>query len=145
MTDEKPLHVRVAEALGWTTVGNEAGVGIWTGLTGPNGQVIEWGGHPPGDTEEPREGELWADWRRRAKPIPRYDTWQEIGPLIERFGIGVAMTQKAFDTEPRLPGDNWIATRFDDPSPLEIGPTPLIAVCNLLLSLHSAGKLKEAK
>jgi hypothetical protein len=58
---DKPLHVRVAEALGWTPSGSINGV---------------WWGNPH---DENAPGHY---------AIPRYDTdWSATGPLIERYGI----------------------------------------------------------
>lgn len=102
---EKPLHVKVAEALGWS---RSDSVGVSD------------------------DGRWWS-------PIcPRYDTdWSATGPLIERYEIHL------FSERHTGTGVTWEAER-----PLgEVtgyGSTPLIAVCNLLLALHDAGKLRVA-
>lgn len=114
MSEEKPLHVRVAEALGWTDCTPTAEV-----------EADDWEGVRPnpcgacGDT----------DWR----PIPLYDTdWSATGPLIQRFKIGLECT----------PGGHWEADTYEYLGVLgRSGDTPLIAACNLLLALHAAGRL----
>lgn len=111
MIDEKPLHVRVADALGF--------------------QCFEYGDH-------------WeAEFGNECKPIPRYDTdWSAAGPLIERIREEGWMVGVSSDN-----GDEWIAWKDDIGQfrPHETyrgrGPTPLLAVCNLLLALKAAGKL----
>ena len=118
MTD-KPLHVAVAEALGWEP---------WT----PPTSKSLWGDIP----------ELLAKVGfTHIRPgaglgvIPRYDTdWAATGPLIERFGLTVA----PHDLQP------WVA--FDGPGINAAGfttyaRTPLLAVCHLILALKEAGKL----
>jgi hypothetical protein len=128
---EKPLHVRVAEALGWT------GIKPW-----PEAMSADaLGGHPPG---EPR------GWNH----VPRYDTdWSAAGPLIERFSLSVH-PDLSLTGEPR---NQWSATRlvaagevhesedfFHVMSASVIagdGVTPLEAVCRAVLALHAAGKL----
>jgi hypothetical protein len=122
---EKPLHVQVAEALGWTDLRPQT----WD-IGGTKYVRDEWGGilfDKPGDTV-PRV------WGR----VPRYDTdWSATGPLIEKYGINL--------TGPRP----WDACRGHDregfhDEPNGEGPTPLIAVCNLLLALKAAGKLEPS-
>jgi hypothetical protein len=76
--------------------------------------------------------------------LMRYDTdWSATGPLIERMGIEVAP-----DDDARSPsgdvGKSWYSFQWsqEDSEYLNAkGPTPLIAVCNLILSLAAAGKL----
>lgn len=59
---EKPLRVRVAEALGWTNIVHDPAYGTWTG------------DHPEGIRVR----------------VPYYDTsWFETGPLIEKYGIKI--------------------------------------------------------
>lgn len=123
--DEKPLHVRVAEVL--------------TGGTAKpypqfkDGWCIEF----------PEDAEGW----RSMRTAPRYDTdWAATGPLIERFQINLTS----------IVGGTWEAEGCPCPEVLsghgcvhgwmdEGGPTPLIAACRLLLALHAAGKLPEAR
>lgn len=114
MTDEKPLHVRVAEALGWTHIS----LNTWH-------QRNNWAGMYPGGA---------AGSRR----IPRYDTdWAATGPLIERIPITVGRYMSPF-----MDGA-WYATA-PGPSVIQserTGATPLVAVCNLILALKEAGNL----
>ena len=119
---EKPLHVQVAEALGWTDI-SCAGPKPILSLPGKGASL--WGGLPPGF--DPRDAFFRGD--AVLSGIPRYDTdWSATGPLIERLGIA---------TWPQSEG--WAAElRLEDRA---TGPTPLIAVCNLILALHAAGKL----
>jgi hypothetical protein len=114
---EKPLHVQVAEALGcnpqrYDPVGGPKGTGWACGCKGNN-----WSAHGDRIT------------------LFRYDTdWAATGPLIEKFGVWVRSLDGVVA--------KWDAFRNDDlPSPRGTGPTPLIAVCNLILELAKAGKL----
>lgn len=127
---EKPLHVRVAEALGWTDVVKTPyercadGTGCHYGL-------------PPEGWPEPRH-------------VLHYDTdWAAAGPLIERFGLSVIRPD---EYNPDLEEGPWLcgsggAHGWDDgsiPTDLQAaGETPLIAICNLILALHAAGKLPK--
>lgn len=125
---EKPLHVRVAEALGETVLFDKDDIG----------EMDYW------YTErEDRKG------RPRHEAVPRYDTsWDATGPLMEKYGISL--------TEPGEHGGaetNWLASKrvgwvaigssphaYPDVIEAE-GGTILLAVCNLLLALKEAGKL----
>lgn len=109
---EKPLHIRVAEALGWT-------------FTSDGLSVIS------------PSGGRWAYNKGTSDPIPRYDwMWDETGPLIERLKIDVWFRPGGFAFGP----DEWGATSQDS-ADAETGATPLLAVCNLIVSLKAAGKL----
>jgi hypothetical protein len=111
---EKPLHVRVAEALGgnpfWSTRRQ------WECKCGDECEHTD-----------PVSEELYA-----------YDTdWAATGPLIERLGIGIYA-----EVDPI--GRTWVATPAEHEhgeAHHQFGPTPLVAVCNLLLALKEAGKL----
>jgi len=104
---EKPLHVRVAKALGWARLSN-----------GRAYSAPEWTGVPPNES--------------LAVLVPRYDTdWSFIGPLIEKHEMAIF---------PEAPG-LWAATEYRYELYDQYGPTPLVAVCNLLLALKEAGKL----
>lgn len=119
---EKPLHVRVAEALGWhrpTLI--QTGHRIYGNLRNA------WFAGEPQDGGDPVCG---------TTEIPRYDTdWSVTGPLFERFVDFIDRLQVA--------GPNGIEQ--------EVvaycegingrGPNTLIATCNLILALASAGKL----
>lgn len=113
----KPLHVRVAEALGW---GGPFQRGGGTMLATDN----HWDGRAPGNY-------VIGEQHDR---IPRYDTdWSATGPLIERYRILLV-------TAPDW-GD-WTARAHD--SLLQArAATPLIAVCNLIIALAAAGKLER--
>lgn len=132
---EKPLHVRVAEALGWKNV---ADVTRAVGL----GQSMWLGEPPPGDMA----GTLYVahvDQGERSLTIgsgsvPRYDTdWSATGPLIEKYGICLTWWAERgrivrWDASDNIP---------EQSQHLESGPTPLVAVCNLLLTLAQNGSL----
>ena len=124
---EKPLHVRVAEALGWHDLecrGEIKHAGQWTGF-------------PPGVAADDRPfHERWL--------IPTFDTeWSATGPLIDKYGIGfmpardqgecVAFRGREIflnDVAGEIAIEEWASAE-----------TPLLAVCNLILALKDAGKL----
>jgi hypothetical protein len=120
---DKPLHVRVAEALGWTDcLPFEA----W-GVVDPE----HWVGTPPGWTY------TVADIGKSTEP-PRYDTdWSATGPLIERLGIHI---EPDACHEPE-----WLAFVLHGDEQFSVSeatqPTPLLAVCHCILALKEAGKL----
>lgn len=125
---ERPLHVRVAEAIGWTRCRLDH-ADVWIGMA-------------PG----------YDDY---AYNVPRYDTdWSVTGPLIERlrFGIdGPAGREDPAWASPPREGDpalsTWQAWTCSAETAWEIetaeGSSPLDAVCNLILALHAAGKLPK--
>lgn len=123
MNEEKPLHVQVAEALGWTEIRQE----VWD----IGGQKIgrdEWGGVLRDDSGKP------TVWGR----IARYDTdWSATGPLIERFRIDLFSRESAgvWTARAWVPNDDPVETLK------RAGNEPLTAVCNLILALKAAGKL----
>jgi hypothetical protein len=118
VSEDKPLHVRVAEALGWEQCGTNWDEG--------NYQIKEaW---PPGWTDD--------DVPRK---VPRYDTdWSATGPLIEKYGIWLQKYKEAgfFDWRAEA-GDTYMRA---DGSPIT-GGTPLEAVCHLILALKETGAL----
>jgi hypothetical protein len=117
--DVKPLHVRVAEALGWVVYDQG-------GLMLPAGRGTL--GHAPG-----------AAIVGHPVQIPWFDTdWSATGPLIEKYGIMIT---------PGVPGfSSWEAyVKVDVRSDGTDGGTPLEAVCNLILALAEAGKLELEK
>jgi hypothetical protein len=123
---EKPLHVQVAEALG-CAVQIKAGRFVMRYRCG-----CQDGAHYR-DCNDP-------DWRE----IMEYDTdWSATGPLIEKHCIGLTHL---------WPGDwggdgfRWAAITAGEVRhglPLIEGPTPLTAVCNLILALKESGKLEN--
>jgi len=111
----KPLHVQVAEALGHSVADINTFYG-WMRVPPDN-----WNGTDPipGD-------------------IPHYDTdWSATGPLIEKYSISVAPQSRShLDVPP-----SWQTDHKGESVYFQISPSPLEAVCNLLLALHKAGKL----
>jgi hypothetical protein len=146
---EKPLHVLVSEALGWTDCeGRETERWTSTVILNPSpnrGESVLWIGRQPLDPAEiqshpmlpmrtgPHSGRV---------PIPRYDTdWSATGPLIEKYGIELTITG-------RPPKTHWVcwAAKREGFTPSAEGATgsqhPLRSVCYLLLELKAAGKLE---
>lgn len=128
MSEDKPLHVRVAEALGCKPI---------QGATTEDGLFCDCEdcAHCPG------RGEGWG----HACGLSRYDLdWSATGPLIERFRMCVG--QYVDDIETYRAG-KWYAvqtaTVYDtEYKPIEaIAPSPLRAVCALILKLKAEGKL----
>ena len=116
-----PLHVQVAQALGWTEL-TDAGSGFWDGTP-----TKEWA---------KSQG---FDFIPRLIVVPRYDSdWSATGPLIERLKLNL---QPYYDD----PAKAWVAFEgrmgINGAEFLLTAPTPLTAVCNLILQLHKAGKL----
>lgn len=120
---DEPIHVKVARALGWTTCKEG------------------WGFHPPQyacDMVDPgvlicREATTGSDI------MPRYDTdWSATGPLVERYRIGICEINTNF---PEL---RWWAGLGRGPGgsyPSALAPSPLLAICHLILVLRNTGKL----
>jgi hypothetical protein len=150
---ERPIHVLVAEALGWT----ECRIADYPRPTlVPDTHWPIWHGRPS-------EGHwpLWmsrAEWEREpnSRPeVPHYElSWEETGPLIEKYHVGLVYSEDdwcAFlwpkGEYVEFPGDDeperreqWLTldgTSFDAAT----GATPLLAVCALILKLKEAGKL----
>lgn len=127
------LNVQVAEALGWEW---------WRSKDTGRRCLYAPGRHPSWmTTRADMSEELVSDWEDyRARHIPRYDTdWSATGPLIERLRLWVQPCDH--DGKP----SHWVSySDLDDFDAEPIGPTPLVAVCLLILSLHAAGKLPES-
>jgi hypothetical protein len=126
---DKPLHVAVAEALGCEPEWDEES-GYWLCSCADEAHV---------DPEE----------HRQEPPIVwNYDTdWSATGPLVELFKIEIFYREPSPHLD-AIFGDKqetWGATHDFSPEP-QLGAcyesTPLIAVCNLILALHAAGKLQ---
>lgn len=144
ITGDSPLHVRVGHALRPDAdvvitfpqnVSMPQEGGAFPSLT-PRG-VYHWlvRLQPDHDCIYVWEGEPCECSPVWLEKIPRYDEdWRETGPLIERLAWGLHRM---------LNDETWIAApRGAHPRGVAgIGPTPLIAVCNLILSLSAAGRL----
>lgn len=137
---DKPLHVRVAEALGWTDCRRCGDIAApW---------ASGWEGRPK--NEPYIIGDERAGWRT----VPRYDLeWGATGPIIWRNGIGLFSYGKR--------AKSWSATWYSETKPCgECGrdkevrvqwprldsmsnhcEDPLVAVCHLILELSRAGTL----
>jgi hypothetical protein len=112
---EKPLHVRVAEALG-DEVHEVAGV---------------WYTGREMDAAEARQDPF------SARPVPHYDTdWSAGGPLIAKYATFADRSSH------RDRGAQW-AVGYRD-IVLFFGDTPLEAVCKLVVALADGGRLKES-
>lgn len=126
---ERPLHVRVAEALGWT----DAHLSGWIFDRGEGIQEDrrEWCGFSPWQAQKEHRGQ--------SQKIPRYDTsWEATGPLVEKYKITLGY-ELGFSE-----GEQWLAEE-NDGNCYGIDPSPLLAVCILLLKMAEAGKLTEEK
>jgi hypothetical protein len=112
----KPLHVRVAQVLGWTMI--EHVDGLWRGLS----------------PQDSRLGRIHC-------MIARYDTnWGAAGPLIERHGIN--LEREFTPAGIRWRASKWFGDEFLPQQSLDAsGETPLLAVCDLLLTLAVHGRL----
>jgi hypothetical protein len=132
MTPDKPLHVRVAEALGCTPreipYRKEPKRSWWT--CGCELQPHNNNDDGPADD-----------------CLKEYDTdWSATGPLIEKYRIELEWER------PITPARDFVWTASWGQQIGHLTPviysasdtTPLIAVCNLLLALHAAGKLPIA-
>ena len=147
---EKPLHVQVAEALGWSNFHSER-----------HGEGAYWYGLPPRGEED-------------CTPAPRYDTdWSATGPLIHRFKLRIlpmwdeyASRDWRWQVTPYYGargskkdgldrfGDSDAITQlmpYADRNPQTNAvifldaPTELIGACYLLIAMAKAGQLKEPK
>lgn len=118
---DKPLHVQVAEVMGWTSC-----------HFAPNGNRTGWGG-----TDEPAWVGTQPDSPMVNVEVPHYDTdWSATGPLIEKYAVSVCPASKAWWSASWPGSEDINQTNFSS-----YGPTPLIALCNLILALHKAGGL----
>ena len=80
---EKPLHVQVAEALGWQDTYPADSEDGWLGFA-----PKPWAKHPP-----------WHIWMT----VPRFDTdWSATGPLIERLDIAMWPQSDGWAAEVKL-------------------------------------------
>lgn len=123
-TEQEPLNVRVARALGWAEF------------------------DPPSEADPPR-ARYWIG-RNPSGAIFRvpeyYIDWSATGPLVEKYGIGLVRYTQSVGTGEWmafLNAGGWISECAVDIEchHSEFGPTPLTAVCNLLLKMGEAGRL----
>lgn len=130
MTGEeaKPLHVRVAEALGCAP---HQETNVWWRCT-----CGDYAHNSDGEDGGPHESGILCD----------YDTdWSATGPLIERYRIAIDVYDyeenawyARFDVGHGHDGEPFVMSGAEEAT----GPTPLLAVCNLILALAAAGKLE---
>ena len=120
---ESPLRLQVAVALGWCRL-------VPADMSPEDLALLESSAWTPEHAATWHHPETGRTVRQHL--LPRYDTnWNDAGPLIERLGIAVWPQSYGWAAELRL-------------EERAQGTTPLIAVCNLLLALHAAGKLHPA-
>jgi len=119
MSEDKPLHVRVAEALGCSP--RFDGV-VWC-CTCRAGEHVGSEQYNTLSTSE----------------LNYYDTdWSATGPLIEKYQIGF------YPAGLGTWAAEWRDGRYENgigDSYSKAEDTPLLAVCNLILALKEAGKL----
>jgi hypothetical protein len=122
---EKPLHVRVAEAIGWTET-HETGAGIVL-----PGAVSVWRGRPPGDV-------LVYVERDRMPGVSRFDTdWSVTGPLLERLDIGLRYFDSREFKELPLPGSWGAEWPFDFVKAYTYAAIPLVAACEAIVAMSA--------
>jgi hypothetical protein len=128
---ERPIHVRVAEALGWTRLHYRDK--CHGDILIADQEKLRWFGRAPGEM-------IISDDVNHVL-VPRYDTsWGDAGPFIEKYGIELGLL---------WPGDRgqdyfqWMARTGRQPSEIESTQEdkPLLAICALILALKEAGKL----
>lgn len=128
LSETKPLHVQVAEALGLPDVG-------W--YYRESWENTRWVKGEPGTIGPTGGGGWYCIWDENEggprRSVPRYDTdWSSTGPLIERFGITLTHDSGAGPWIAEVPGVEWYPES-----------TPLLAVCRCILELHASGKLSR--
>lgn len=130
---EKPLHVRVAEALGCAPK-MRLGGRVWDCECKENDHAE----HKLHDDCHDGEGLNCDEYL-----LARYDTdWSATGPLIEKYDVWLQPCED-HRTTPGVACRGWVAVNGDI-SEEGAGATPLEAVCNLILALKAAGKLEVA-
>jgi len=137
--DEKPLHVRVAEVLGWSDLKAMELV--------PSG-IAQWWGKPPDDWVR-QNGLFVGDIDREGRRVtltpnyglvPRYDTdWSATGPLIVLYGIDLYRREKGTRTP------YWRAILCGDASDSGDDDEPLVAVCRAIIAAAEQGRLMTAR
>jgi hypothetical protein len=154
---EKPISVRVAEALGEKPLDAEWGYsgppeeGTWSHERSRLFKTIDEAKAAytaMGIVKSQPDEWYLCYWKDGWGPIcvPEYDTeWFETGPLIEKYGMQIHPSLLtggwyAWENLASRP-DSWSSKPPDPPLLSGHGDTPLIAVCNLILNLKEAGKL----
>ncbi len=122
---ERPLHVRVAEALGWDNC-----VEVDTGMA----YGKRWTGRVPGFTH--------------TREVPRYgqdsdEGWAATGRLIQKYGINLERAQAARPDGSPYGAWRWAIAGDEMPPKRFWADTPLEAVCHLILALAEAGRLPK--
>jgi hypothetical protein len=128
MTEDKPLHVRVAEALGCSP-DEYVPAGSWEGRKA-------WSCHCLGANKGEAHGDMMS--------VYRYDLdWSVTGPLIEKYDISLDSPEVDCDDHAAHTCLKWVA--LPKVSSLKVEGVsekgPLEAVCFLLLKMAEAGKL----
>ncbi len=139
MTDDKPLHVKMAIALGCEPK--------WSEVYKAYNCVCKDYTHAAQDEY------AWDGWYS----VIRYDLdWSATGPLVEKYkiklcnGMAILPTMKQIQNLEPIPHPKvwWAETNFDewgDPFPhwedRVVAATALEAICNLIVKLGQEGKL----
>jgi hypothetical protein len=119
----KPLHVRVAEAVGCKPTFGPDRIGV-----GPDAWrcPCEFDDH------------AWDSQAEGVGVVKRYDTdWSATGPLLDKYDLGVQSVRG--QEHPFVAHTSALDEEWDFAG----GDTRLIAVCNLILQLKAKGKLRE--
>ena len=141
---EKPLHVRVAEALGWSAFESKHGYFIVTHGSGVAdiGTRCEYGFGRARALYDSETGTKLPPrvWWEDCPHVPAFDTdWCATGPLIEKLDLSV---RRSFMPKDRTrPYTAWADASDVVTDCAGHGETHLVAVCRLILALHAAGKL----
>lgn len=149
VTDEKPLHVRVAEALG-DNLGPCPANAIEDALEsgrGDSGWICNNCGFEGGYVKDgPQSYE-------HNRPARDYDTnWCATGPLISRYGITLLRNEYSGPPQhyPKLEVPEWSAVygyyeNYDGWGAIdwERDADPLVAVCSLVVKLAEAWRLPK--
>lgn len=130
MTEEKPLNVRVAEVIGWSGIEH----GNLMDLSRPHN------GYPP---SLPIVGQK--------QRIPPYgedspEGWACTGPLMIKYGINLIRPGMWLATEnDPTQWDEGVLGWREDLCATAASDNPMEAVCNLILALAEAGKLRKGE
>lgn len=132
MSEETPLHVRVAEVLGWTW--KQSYTGACRFLCPPAFDLNGAHNFDPAHFRDASEAMRICDDGYRY--VPRYDTaWSATGPLIEKYGISLHWTIT----------ERWAATGPAHTAHWrEYDESPLVAACRTIIALAEMECLDEA-